>query len=1134
MGKLGYTSVTLTDLTQTLPVSLTLKSNLNKNIQIKTGTLYEPDFREKISPKEEFEGVIITPSLFLGQEDLEIKKNEIYVNPNFNDETRTSGFIYYEIGNTVYKYNKDITTGIYVDLQGRLHIEENLNENTTIEAYIENFKIETHAYTDPLVSAINPVTILLLEEGSSNYQAMIDCSDGREHFEDTNASPITMTASLWKGKKQIPAEQLLYSWDKLGDGDSIVDEDGPSLTVERKKITNREYFTCIITDTTTGLTYSASQFLYDFTDIYACDISYDKMPLLTDKNTEIILTANVWNKDKLLESGKDGFILSYDWFARGIVSEKEVILIENSTEPTLELNVSGIQELQYQDFVVYCKVYQTDSAGTRYPIAGGTLNIHYTVQYSVKITPQIIFVPTSSSGIRQSANSYDFTFQLLDTEGNPLPRDNSQTTTVGTQNDGTIIDFEGKDGLWDFIGTVDFTNSSLWNEDVSSRIYEFTYVYLGQEFTEEINIVKSYKGEQGFSGYTIDLSNNFHAFSGGEAVADFDQETSFEVFAFYGDKSLEIKDIFLSNDSSKKSLIGNSTDKIPGLTIRGDRGNNNEVIIKIKTGSGEDSLKSGGTLGFNVSIQPEGGGEPISFYKTFSYIINYNGKSYYLSTEPSIIFYSNNLGTYDPEFITINAFERGINGEAINYSQGSILYSYDENNWKYLEEGRIELSSSILIKNIFIRLYSARAGITKDNLQSINLEEKKKYILDNEIIRVSTSLDGIIIGGENLLPRTQDFPLEDAVTETNSELWSRSNIDYINIIKEEDKVFSSVSFNSPSDEEVYSFYSPKIIIDQDYFDTTLCFSCLLYYSDWLNLGDVSFLINGFTKDSLNSCSLEIGKISKNDSSMFFEGEKANGKWLKIFRTFKLDSVTNGDITFKDCLTLQVEFKLRGSGNFKIQKPKLEKGNIATEWSAKPSDILFIELGNLKGESLEKKLKDILSEKDIKEFVKDDIIGELKIDGKSFETVADLQEYLQNEIGKVNVEIGEDGDGEAFKATIKGLLERHGSSIETYESHIIIDFENKEELKKPYIELKTSAENDSSSVKITDEKIDFKVNHDVTTTLSNQYLDTNKIRTKKGIYIGEEDYKNSNGTGYLVIAATEQGVGFKWMDTFIGG
>lgn len=971
MGKLGYSSITLTDLTQTLPVSLTLESNLNKNIQIKTGTLYEPDFRKKISPEEDFEGVVITPSLFLGQEDLEIEKNEIYVNPNFNDEIRTSGFIYYEIGNTVYKYDKDITTGIFVDLQGRLHIEENLNENTTIEAYIENFKIETHGYTDPLVSAINPITILLLEEGSSNYQAMIDCSDGREHFEDTNASPITITASLWKGKEQIPAEQLLYSWDKLGDGDSIVDGDKSYLVVERKNITNREYFTCIITDTATGLTYSASQFIYDFTDIYACDISYDKMPLLTDKNTEITLTANVWNKGKLLESGKDGFILSYDWFARGIVSEEEVILIENNTSPILDLNVSSIPKLQRQDFVVYCKVYQTDSTGTRYPIAGGTLNIHYTVQYSVRITPQTFFIPTSNAGFYQGEESkkYNFTFQLLDSNGTILPyEEENSIIPVGNQSDGTIITFtQIEEERWNFTGEINFINSTLWEQtNLTSQIYEFTYTYLGQKFSEEINIVKSYageqgkQGEQGFSGYTIDLSNNFHAFSGGESIADPGQIAETDISAFYGDQNLEILEVKVDNNgdiiySSNGENTPVSETNVENLLISARPvTENNSIRVTMKTGErGSSATTKGNTLTFIIRVKYPEKNEILNIVKTFTYIINYEGKSYYLNTDYNNIMYSEATGAYEPspsQGINVYSLYRGEKGEALTYEIGKVIYSLDEGKtWNYLggSSGRITNYSSL--KNIQIRLYGSAS--TVDNNPN-DLKNNEKYLYDMEAIPVLTSLEGYEIGGENLLKWTRDLTIE-----TNK--WYKDE-DVRKKSEESFGIFHYYVKEELSKDITTEVWSPKSNFSQDFLGKTFCLSFYIKINSADNLSFKSFnaslvlnseYVNTSKERFGNIFSIDsTGKILESIGTTKFMDDFEKDKWVRIYSTFTLPNVNDNTyfssssdslISWNDCRYFSIYFSLINNGNVEIKKPKLELGNIPTSWSSHPEDDIFL-------------------------------------------------------------------------------------------------------------------------------------------------------------------------------------------------
>ena len=66
MGLLGYNTISLTDLTDALPASLTLSSTLNSNTQIREGEKYIPDFTE--------EEMIITPSLFLGGTEIDYSR----------------------------------------------------------------------------------------------------------------------------------------------------------------------------------------------------------------------------------------------------------------------------------------------------------------------------------------------------------------------------------------------------------------------------------------------------------------------------------------------------------------------------------------------------------------------------------------------------------------------------------------------------------------------------------------------------------------------------------------------------------------------------------------------------------------------------------------------------------------------------------------------------------------------------------------------------------------------------------------------------------------------------------------------------------------------------------------------------
>ena len=70
MGLLGYSTISLTDLTEVLPASLYLSSSLMSNSQTKEGSNYTPDFSQNGNE------VIITPSFFMGTEEIVKKESE--------------------------------------------------------------------------------------------------------------------------------------------------------------------------------------------------------------------------------------------------------------------------------------------------------------------------------------------------------------------------------------------------------------------------------------------------------------------------------------------------------------------------------------------------------------------------------------------------------------------------------------------------------------------------------------------------------------------------------------------------------------------------------------------------------------------------------------------------------------------------------------------------------------------------------------------------------------------------------------------------------------------------------------------------------------------------------------------------
>lgn len=948
MGKIGYSSVTLTDLTETLPVTLVLETNLDQNIQTKVGNLYTPNFEEK--------ELIITPSLFLGQEEILFSKHPEYLKPESETD---SGYLYYEIGDTVYKWTGNFNSSIYVDDEGKLHIKENLTANTTIEAYIEDFYEPTHNYTVDLVSRVNPINILFLEEGNDNYYAVIECSGGREHFEDTNANAITMTVKLYQGLINLLETRLNdfeIKWDKLSDGDNNADSTATQLTVERSKITNRELFTCEIKDKATGITYTAQQFIYDFTDQYNCVITYDKPLLLSEENTEVNLSATVWYKNERLE-GKTGYKLSYRWMVVGEKDGEDKNLSGN--ESTIKISSNDINIPQKQAFTVLCQVLHTDSAGSQYIIANGVVTFQWIPSYSVRISPKDIFVVTGSDGSYQGNTNkqYTFNFQLVDKQGNLINYDTSdnqsESVSAGTNSDGTKITFSNpKNNKWDFTGTITLSNA-LWSSTDGSRAYEFTYVYYGQQFTEEVNIIKNKTGAQGiqgFSGYTVDLSNEFHAFSGGEGHADPNQSTSCKISAYYGSEGRTIQSIKLGSQiiyqlNTTPSLVTYHSSDYGYLYIQARKEQDHIIELTIRTNNSTTEagkfLVGIRPLSFDVTILNTKN-EKLVFPKVFTYTINYNGKSYSLVPSHNFIKYSEAEGIYEPSKITVSATMRQESGESVAYSGAKIIYSFDGTNWKnYTTAG---ISSYANLQNIYLRLYSSQATFSSN--PTSDLSNNVKYLLDTETIPILTSLEGYQIGGENLLRWTKEMPVE-----TNK--WSYADA-YSQVFTTIDSDgFSAINFvlnGTESSNTWYGFHSPKISLTEDYLNKTFCFSCLIKAED----------INRIAGCIAVQChpSSEAGRSGRRDfyfSGLNFEKKESN-TWIKMYFTFTINSdffldfaSTPNTVDINTVKFFSIGFWPTGnSKKILFKKAKLELGNIPSSWSASPYDLTY---GDLVGANL---------------------------------------------------------------------------------------------------------------------------------------------------------------------------------------
>ena len=885
MGRLGYSSITLTDLTETLPIFLTLESNLSNNIQKKNGSLYTPDFRTG-------DGVIITPSLFVGAKKESLIKD-----------------IYYIVdGNEYHTVENEIESGsIGINSQGQLVIKENISHSYEISACIDNFTIGEHGYSTDVKSR-NRISIFVLEE-SSTYTAAI--SSNREHFDENNTSDIVLTAQFYKGTEEVV--NATYVWDGLTDDDSSstdnINGNGNTLTLSRAQIKGTEVISCTMTDPSTGLSFVATKIIRDYVDEYRADLLPSSSLILTPNNPSVELTTRVWSGASIIN---EGHTFSYEW--KLIKSDgTSIILLEN----TNLLNIDITSTFPKENFTIACTItIDGKTAASAYQ------NIIYSpIEYTVNIEPKQVWLNVDNNGNYSGDHTFNFKFQLLDKEKNLILREN---------NDGFIsqspwsasVSTEDK---WDYDLTLTIDNQAI-NSNEDSRIFEFKYQYLGREFSEEVYVIKNYAGKDGGVGYTIDLSNSFHTFAGEQAHAVANQNVSFQIQAYYGDQPLLIENVEYENVPTGLNVSYNATNQTVTMT----------------TQSG-DFLTEDGSIVFTITVKKKDGIGTLKFIKVFNYSINYNGKSYFLSFgDNNTITYSPATKTYNPSSIVVKAYSRNINGEASVYTEGIIYYSFDKENWTRLTKESVSNYSNI--DNIYFRLYSPQ-------MKSSNLEENSVYLLDEETIPVLTSLDGVEIGGDNLLRWTRTMPIE------NNKWRLEGNKASSYITQRLDGDFTCTVFDKSP---LYSYIiTPKERNNNEYINKTFCFSCYVKINNIkleTNAAMLALQLRLYEafSDTTRAAYKMVGELSNRGSTypkFIYDEELVENKWIKIYTTFTWKN-------FSDNSGKQPEgFDTTGgsypyfslslysgsdspTSTIEIKKPKLEFGNIPTEWSASPDDVTY--------------------------------------------------------------------------------------------------------------------------------------------------------------------------------------------------
>lgn len=548
MGRLGYSSVTLTDLTETIPVTLVLETNQSKNVQTKIGSLYSPDFTKA------GEELIITPTLFLGQEDLHIEnQKDKFIIPG----GREDGFIFYqveEIDETTqleknYYYGSSTEeSGIWVDDQGRLHYQKNLTENLTVEAYIKDFQNEEHSYIVPLVQTVNPVQFFFLDEKEGGFTLVVSSIDGRQHFEDTNDEQIKLQAILYKGATPVDtSDQTKYSfkWVRLTDKkifDSI--EDFPNQTiVKRDDVYSEEKFVCEIEDLQTKLIHSGTIDIWDLKEDYDCVI-ISESGLVTEITKTLPVYVNVFDSQGVLinnnlpeedeevtppepDLGGEGnddsgimpineetsstlsYKLSYDWgyfyeTKDGEIERVEVLTKVSSKDFIIDFTQDIFSAIKKKSFSIFCNVYNITDNSTR-RLASEVQPIQFVSEHRIDLEPQTIFISTKDNGAYggNDDRKYSFSFKLKDRNDAVLPFVNE--TDLAPQGDNIEfkpVSVSGEAKYWSFTGEVDVGKNGydIWEDDtLSSQYCEFSFTYCGFTYSAGVTIAKNLAGKSNYN-----------------------------------------------------------------------------------------------------------------------------------------------------------------------------------------------------------------------------------------------------------------------------------------------------------------------------------------------------------------------------------------------------------------------------------------------------------------------------------------------------------------------------------------------------------------------------------------------------------------------------------------------------------
>lgn len=709
------------------------------------------------------------------------------------------------------------------------------------------------------------------ENGESVYFARID-SD-RDVFSNTQSDPITLTARLFYGNTEIEEDGLSFKWTRQpNDFPENGNPTEKTLTISRDSINGTETFTCEIIYNETS--YSANITLRDQTDPIYSEIIASTEKVVNNSGEEVTLECKIYEGTKLLnpdESNNDENI-HYKWFySLPNVEEEEILDGENSID-SKSLTIKPSERQTNGVITYWCTAYYLTEEGSEKWETTSNVSIQVVRDLFLEINPQIIFIPLSENGNFEDGE-YVQDLEITAFYGNDST---PSEISIGLSSNINGISFSKTDRKITF--TQSFINGS-WSAKSIPLTFKITVDEV--EYTRIIYITKGRSDSSG-TGYTVSLSNDFHMFAGADNSAAV-EEVETEVFCFSNTTKIDIEKITLG--ASNGTRLSTTEISYFGFMIKVDKEDNpKKIIIKSTT-----SLSQKGSLDFYIHLADSG----LIFLKTFSYDINFNGSSYFMEIEPTIL-KLNEEGNIVPNQINIYRRMRSYNTNKVtDYTNGRLTLSYSTDGSVY---NPIKTSINGNIEQFLTQYNNAlffKAVLTNSSNE----------ILDSQTIPViadgQDGKDGASaqIGGENLIRWSKTLPIA-----TNK--WSKTTNGTI----ETDGSFSTMNFGSSA-----SFTSPLIDYEKEYKEKTFCLSAYVQNKSNNN----------------QTIGVSIGGVSANLNAP----PTGENNWEKTFVIFSLTNTTN-DFT--------VKFS-NSSSNVSLKKPKLEIGEVATEWSPSIYDISYEDL-----------------------------------------------------------------------------------------------------------------------------------------------------------------------------------------------